>query len=139
MEQMVCSLHAPTLFFSRFFKHGGCFGREVPAMLMCRSYRGSHAGLGFVTPMHLGLAAVAKRAPVYGFVCRVPRRCDQDPAPAVAVVALVFPDLGALLTESTNEDGGQRPGAVEARDRVRAAVFAVTLRTYRSRRPMCSG
>jgi hypothetical protein len=72
-------------------------------------------------------------------ICRVPRRCYQDPVLAVAAVAPVFSDLGALLTECTHEDGGQRPGAVEARDRVRAAVFAITLRTYRSRRPMCSG
>jgi hypothetical protein len=62
--------------------------------------------------------------------CGVPYHCEQDPAPAVSVVSLLFPDVGALLTECTHEDGGQRPGAAEARDRVRAAVFAATLRTW---------
>jgi hypothetical protein len=46
----------------------------------------------------------------------------------VSAVSPVFPDLGALLTECTHEDGKQRPGTVEARDRVRAAVFDLTLR-----------
>ncbi len=59
----------------------------------------------------------------------VSRRCEQDPAAALLAVSAVFPDVGALLTECTQEDGGLRPGAVESRDRVRAAVFAVALRT----------
>ncbi len=46
----------------------------------------------------------------------------------MSAILPVFPDLGALLTECTQEDGGLRPGAVEARDRVRAAVFSLALR-----------
>ncbi len=57
--------------------------------------------------------------------------CVQDPAPAVAILSAALPDVAALLTECVQEDGGQRPGAVEARDRVRAAMFAVALRTWR--------
>ena len=53
----------------------------------------------------------------------------------MSAVSVVFPDLGALLTECTHEDGKQRPGAVEARDRVRAAVLDLTLRALLQAQP----